>query len=484
MECKYCQHPLEEGNSVCPNCGKDNAEIAEEVKMEEKQPEPVPAVPAPPQAPQTKSGITVSPGKLAVAIVAGVLVIAALVAAVLYSLGIRINFTKEGKENTDPTAVTTVPTTPTEPSVPATIPADGNPDDETCKGTYTVSDADAIAAQDVVVARVGDAELTNGQLQVYYWMKVQQYLQSGYGPDYTQPLDTQICMLTEEGITWQQFLLRSALEEWQYYQSISQASLAEGHAIPNDIRTYLDGLDDSLETDAVNQGLANAEELLAANVGRGSEIADYLYYMETYYQGATYIDAKFTAMQPTMEEMETYFVENEATLSQSGVTKDGVYVDVRHILVTPKNETGADFTEEEWETCRQQAQEILDAWAAGEATEESFAALATEKTEDPASQQTGGLYENVYVGQTVKPFEEWCFDESRQYGDTGLVKTTYGYHVMYFVKSTPIWEVTVKQEIRNNYASGLIEQANEAYPMTVDYSAVVLCYVDMLEWFA
>ena len=177
-------------------------------------------------------------------------------------------------------------------------------------------------------------------------------------------------------------------------------------------------------------------------------------------------------------------MENEATLSQSGVTKDGVYVDVRHILVTPKNETGADFTEEEWETCRQQAQEILDAWAAGEATEESFAALATEKTEDPASQQTGGLYENVYVGHMVKPFEEWCFDESRQYGDTGLVKTTYGYHVMYFVKSTPIWEVTVKQEIRNNYASGLIEQANEAYPMTVDYSAVVLCYVDMLEWFA
>ena len=33
MNCKFCQHPLEEGNSVCPGCGKDNAEaiVTEEI---------------------------------------------------------------------------------------------------------------------------------------------------------------------------------------------------------------------------------------------------------------------------------------------------------------------------------------------------------------------------------------------------------------------------------------------------------------------
>ena len=31
------------------------------------------------------------------------------------------------------------------------------------------------------------------------------------------------------------------------------------------------------------------------------------------------------------------------------------------------------------------------------------------------------------------PFEDWCYDSSRKTGDTGIVETTYGYHVMYFV---------------------------------------------------
>ena len=32
----------------------------------------------------------------------------------------------------------------------------------------------------------------------------------------------------------------------------------------------------------------------------------------------------------------------------------------------------------------------------------------------------------------VDAFENWCFDANRNPGDTGIVETTYGYHVMYF----------------------------------------------------
>ena len=63
----------------------------------------------------------------------------------------------------------------------ATVPADGNPDDQTCKGTYTVSDEEVIANKDTVVATVGEHTLTNGQLQVLYWMQVQSFLSSEYG---------------------------------------------------------------------------------------------------------------------------------------------------------------------------------------------------------------------------------------------------------------------------------------------------------------
>ena len=32
-------------------------------------------------------------------------------------------------------------------------------------------------------------------------------------------------------------------------------------------------------------------------------------------------------------------------------------------------------------------------------------------------------------------FEKWCFDESRKEGDTGVIETEYGWHVMYYVST-------------------------------------------------
>ena len=62
----------------------------------------------------------------------------------------------------------------------------------------------------------------------------------------------------------------------------------------------------------------------------------------------------------------------------------------------------------------QKAQDILDEWKAGAATEDSFAELANEYSEDPGSNTTGGLYEQVYQGQMVTEFNDWCFDPARQ----------------------------------------------------------------------
>ena len=33
----------------------------------------------------------------------------------------------------------------------------------------------------------------------------------------------------------------------------------------------------------------------------------------------------------------------------------------------------------------------------------------------------------------VQTFNDWCFDEARKTGDSGIVKTQFGYHIMYFV---------------------------------------------------
>lgn len=119
--------------------------------------------------------------------------------------------------------------------------------------------------------------------------------------------------------------------------------------------------------------------------------------------------------------------------------------DVRHILVLFKNADGktysdgvSTFTDEQKATAKAEAERLLAEWQAGEMTEDSFAALATKKTEDPGSAATGGLYEKIYPGQMVASFEDWCFDAARQVGDTGLVESVYGYHIMFFVGDSDI----------------------------------------------
>lgn len=86
-----------------------------------------------------------------------------------------------------------------------------------------------------------------------------------------------------------------------------------------------------------------------------------------------------------------------------------------------------------------QAKAILDEYKAGEMTEDAFAALAEKYTDDTASvgenSAGGGLYTDIEKGKMVEPFESWVYDEARQPGDTGLVQTNYGWHVMYFVSA-------------------------------------------------
>ena len=119
--------------------------------------------------------------------------------------------------------------------------------------------------------------------------------------------------------------------------------------------------------------------------------------------------------------------------------EDNAYAlkDVRHILVgyeggTTDENGSTTYSDEEKNAAKEKAEAILKEWEGGEKTEESFAALATEKTTDTASREDGGLYEGIYPGQMVTAFNDWCFDETRKEGDTGIVQTDYGYHVMYF----------------------------------------------------
>jgi len=150
-------------------------------------------------------------------------------------------------------------------------------------------------------------------------------------------------------------------------------------------------------------------------------------------------------------------------------------VNVRHILISPVESDSStqakDATDEEWAAAYDKAKSILDEYNAGDKTAESFGALAAENSSDTGSASKNGLYENVYPGQMVTSFDAWCFDSSRSAGDTAIVKTQYGYHIMYFdgATDTTVWKYTAQQALASEDSKSATEKLEESYTAKINW---------------
>ncbi len=147
--------------------------------------------------------------------------------------------------------------------------------------------------------------------------------------------------------------------------------------------------------------------------------------------------------------------------------------DVRHILVAAEQDEGATApTEEQYEAAKTKAEELLEQWKNGDATEESFAALAEAESADPGSAANGGLYENVSSQSSfIADFTNWAIDPARKAGDTGLLKntgsSTKGWHIMYFVgQNEPVWKGEARTAIANEDSAKWLEGLVEAAEVT------------------
>ena len=119
-------------------------------------------------------------------------------------------------------------------------------------------------------------------------------------------------------------------------------------------------------------------------------------------------------------------------------TNDRKLANVRHILVkftggTKDQATGETvYSETEKKKAKDKAEEILALYNATSKKDEDFAKLAKEKSEDTGSKADGGLIEDIYRDAGyVESFTDWALD-THVPGDTGIVESTYGYHVMYY----------------------------------------------------
>lgn len=136
-------------------------------------------------------------------------------------------------------------------------------------------------------------------------------------------------------------------------------------------------------------------------------------------------------------------------------------VDVRHILVqvTDTDEDG-EISDEEKAAAEQTMADIQAEWEASDKTEDTFAALAEEYSQDHGSHHNGGLYEHVYKGQMVPEFNDFCFAEGRKTGDVELVyNESTGYHLIYFVgENVPYCDYLGDQQLRSEDYSAWQEE--------------------------
>ncbi len=136
-------------------------------------------------------------------------------------------------------------------------------------------------------------------------------------------------------------------------------------------------------------------------------------------------------------------------------------VNVRHILIRADE---ASATDAELAAAKAKAEEILAQYRAGAQTEEAFAELARANSAD-SNASDGGLYTNIYPGQMVDTFNAWIFDKSRQPGDTGIVQSNYGYHVMYFVgQAGEEWKINIHDVLAEQAYDAYLKDLKASYP--------------------
>lgn len=422
----------------------------------------------------------------------------------------------------------------TEPTVPATVPADGNPDDVTCKGSYTVEDAELKAAAGNVVATVYDQELTAAKLQIYYWMEVAAYRAAGHeaSPDFDKPLDSQTCQIDGSVNSWQQYFLQRALNTWHSHQALVLQGIANGAPTeeaykPNEKRhveymtdqpatkvlyghsdsyrpnsqhqAYLEDMYEKLNQMALSHGFADVSALAADMAGAGVTEEDLRWYADLSNRAYMYFtELHYEVDDPTEEEVNTWYESNSDAYSAI----QGRTVNVRQVMLVPETpqpdpvpswvtppplegiyleevSVAVDGTvscsEDMWAYWQSHAESLLSGWAADrKSSEATFADLAHKNSDDAGSNKNGGMYAGIAPGQLTKQLDEWCFDEARQPGDTTIIRTPYGIHILYFSGSCDNGYAAAEEDYITDWDKTIVSDSRNAFPMTVNYGAIVL----------
>ncbi|MBQ5820444.1 MAG: peptidylprolyl isomerase [Clostridia bacterium] len=115
-----------------------------------------------------------------------------------------------------------------------------------------------------------------------------------------------------------------------------------------------------------------------------------------------------------------------------------------------------------------EAEKIFQQWKDNGANEDALAALVEKNSDDTGSIENGGLYEDFDQDTMVEEITDWLWKEGRKEGDCEIVKTEYGYHIVYFKGYGEIkWKSDVIATLKSNdykkYQEGLKSEFEITY---------------------
>ncbi len=266
------------------------------------------------------------------------------------------------------------------------------------------------------------------------------------GLDTSKSLKEQQCTISSSDTpqTWFEYFAEGTKLYAEQYLVLCEAADANGVTLTDEEKEDAKKNVSQLRSYA-EQNEMTINELLSEKYKNDVTEADILSLMTTVALSLKYYDMLNASITYTEDDFQKYCEENFKD------EKDYKFVNVRHILVDDEK----------------LANELLKKALAADDVEAEFSKLADENTTDPGSKGKGGLYEDVKKGQMVAEFENWCFADGRKVGDTGVVKTEYGYHVMYLSSfGDSYFRTAADSGIKQQKYSEEYEKLKALYPVT------------------
>ena len=318
-------------------------------------------------------------------------------------------------------------------------------------------DPDAIALQGD-----GGIRMDNRTFSIYYQAAYQEFVSQYSDP---LPFDTSRSLKKQyyninAGYTWEDYFVSQAYSSAALTERVVAAAKQVGFTLDEAAQSSLDANWDTLRQYADGNKMS-LDEYLQTMYGPDMNAETYYGYLSDSALAQAYTEYIYYGAEFTDAEIDEYYAANKANYTDLAIS-DIPNVDVRHILILP-----ADDSEEADVTAKENAEDALaQCHSGGEAhVEEIFLNLVAEYSQDSGTNADGGLLQNLAPGKLGGEFDAWCFDAAgRKPGDTAVVSSQYGWHVVYFVgyRENYAWKDTVLGDMRSAALGVVLTELTES----------------------